>query len=116
MIANLDCNGFITEKDKAKALRLMPVPTLSRDVIQEYAMSTMEHSGAQLVIRKRMMQEWALLPEFVVKEYFSNIFGKGQEEVMELSLMMWLLLVPMIALDKNLVTATTNKALMSAAG
>ena len=79
-------------------------------------MSATERSGEQVVIRKRMIQEWALLPELAVKEYFSNIFGEDQEEVMKLSLEMWLLLVPMIALNKNLITTTTSEALMSAAG
>ena len=39
------------EDEKVEALRLMLMPTLSRDVIQKYAISTREHSGEQLVIR-----------------------------------------------------------------
>ena len=62
-----------------------------------------------------MMQERALLPEFAVDEYFSKIFGKDLEEVVELSLVMCLLHVPLIALDKKLTTATMNEALTSAA-
>ena len=51
MIADLDSDGIIMEEEKVEALRLMPVPTLSRDVIQKHAMYTREHSGEQLVIR-----------------------------------------------------------------
>ena len=51
VIADLDSDGVIMQEEKVEALRLMPVPTLSRDIIQKYAMSTREHSGKQLVIR-----------------------------------------------------------------
>jgi hypothetical protein len=51
VIADLDSDGVIMEEEKVEALRLMPVPTLSRDVIQKYAMSTREHSGEQLIVR-----------------------------------------------------------------
>ena len=51
VIADLDSDGVIMEEEKVEALRLMPVPTLSRDIVQKYAMSTREHSGKQLVIR-----------------------------------------------------------------
>ena len=44
-----------------------------------------------------------------------KIFGKDLEEVVELSLVTWILPTLLIALDKKLITATTNKALMSAA-
>ena len=115
VIADLDGNGVITEEDKVEALRLMPVPTLSQDVIQECAMSTAEHSGEQLVIRERMMQERALLPKFAVKEYFSQSYGKDLGEVVELSPVAWLLLVPLIAFDNKLVTVTMNEVLTSAA-
>ena len=61
---HLDGNVAITEDEKVEALRLMPVPTLSRDVAKEYTMSATESSGEQLVIHGRMMQERALLPNF----------------------------------------------------
>ena len=62
-----------------------------------------------------MMQERALLPKFAVEEYFSQIFGKDLEEVVELSPVTWLLLVPPIAFDNKLVTPTMNEVLTSAA-
>ena len=71
--------------EKVKALRLVPVPTLSRVVIQEYAVTTMEHLWEQLVIRERMMQERALLPKFAIKEYFSQILGLWPRMWMSLS-------------------------------
>ena len=62
-----------------------------------------------------MMQERALLPKFAVEEYFSQIFRKDLEEVVELSPVTWLLLVPPIAFDNKLVTPTMNEVLTSAA-
>ena len=62
-----------------------------------------------------MMQERALLPKFAVEEYFSQIFGKDLEEVVELSPVTWLLLVTPIAFDNKLVTPTMNEVLTSAA-
>ena len=59
------------------------------------------------------MQEQALLSEFAVEEYFSKIFGKDLEEVVELSLVMCLLHVPLIALDKKLTIATMTEAMAS---
>ena len=44
VVANLDGDGIITEEEKVGALCLMPLPTLSRDGIQGYTMSTTEHS------------------------------------------------------------------------
>ena len=114
MIVDLYSNGAITEEE-VKVLYLMPVPRLSRNIVQEFAIPAMEPSGGQLVVRKRMMQKQALLPEFAAKEYSSKIFGKGLEEVVELSLVPCLLLIPMIVLNKKFITATTNKALTSAA-
>ena len=78
-------------------------------------MSTTEHLGEQLVIRERMMQERALLPKFTVEEYFLQIFDTDVEEVVELSPVTWLLLVPLIAFDNKLVTPTMNEVLTSAA-
>ena len=46
VIADLDSDGAIMEEEKVEALRLMPVPTLSRDVIQKYAMSVGALGGA----------------------------------------------------------------------
>jgi hypothetical protein len=51
VIADLDSDGAIMEEEKVEALRLMPVPTLSWDVIQKYAMSTREHAGEQIIVR-----------------------------------------------------------------
>lgn len=112
---DLDGDGVITEEKKAETLHLMHVPTLSRHIVQEYAMSTTERSGEQRVVHKRMMQERELLPEFAVKEYFLHIFGKDLEEVVESLPVTWLLPVLLIALNTKLVTATMNKALTSAA-
>ena len=78
-------------------------------------MSTREHLGEQLVIWKHMMQEQALLPKFAVEDYFSQIFGKDLEEVVELSPAMWLLLVLLIVFTNNIITATMNEVLTSAA-
>ena len=91
------------------ALRLMPVPTLPLDVVQEYAISATERSGEQFVVNERMMQERALLPKFAVKEYFLKLFGKNLKEVVEISLVTWLLIAPLIAFDKKLNTATMNR-------
>ena len=40
-----------------------------------------------------------------------KVFEKDLGEIVELSLVTWLLLAPLIALDKKLITATMNKAL-----
>ena len=61
------------------------------------------------------MQEWALLPKFAVEEYFLQIFWKDSEEVVELSPVTWLLLVPPIAFNNKLITSTMNEVLTSAA-
>ena len=102
------------EEEKVEALCLISVSMRSRDVIQEYTMSTTEHPGEQLVIHERMMQDRALLPKFAVEEYFLQICGKDPEEVVEISPVTWLLLVPLIAFDNKLGTATVNKMLTSA--
>ena len=105
---DLDNDGAVTEEEKVEAPCLMPAPTLPLDVVQEYAMSTTERLGGQLIVRKRMIQERALMPKFAVEDYFLKISGKDLEEVVELLLVTWLLLAPLIALDKKLITDTTN--------
>ena len=109
VIVDLDGDSVITEEEKVEALRLMPVPTLPLDVVQEYAISATERSEEQFVVNERMMQERALLPKFAVKEYFLKLFGKNLKEVVEISLVTWLLIAPLIAFDKKLNTATMNR-------
>ena len=116
VIVDLDGDGVITEEEKVAALRAMPAPGRARDLLREYSMSVQERAGEQLVIRERMMQERALPPTFAVEDYFSRIFGKDLEEVVELAPVTWLPLIPLIALDnsvdlaRDVVSASSSNA------
>lgn len=117
MIVDLDGDGVITEEEKIEALRATSDNINSISVIfEDYAMSYTDRAGEQLVCRARMMEQLNLPQTFAIENYFAEIFGRNLEEVVELSPVTWLPLIPLIAIDnsvdltRDVVSASSSNA------
>lgn len=119
VVVDLDGDGVITDEEKVEALRAASrsedrsaLSTLSR----EYAMSSTDRAGEQLVTMERMMEQLGLRRTFAIDEYFAKVFGENLEEVVELSPVTWLPLIPLIAIDnsvdlmRDVVSASSSNA------
>lgn len=117
MIVDTDGDGVITEEEKIEALRSTSddIDSFS-NVFEEYTMSGTDRAGEQLVIRERMMEQMNLPQTFAIENYFAQIFGRNLEEVVELSPVTWLPLIPLIAIDnsvdlaRDVVSASSSNA------
>ena len=102
MIVDLDGDGIITEEEKVEALRAASANTDSiNKIFDEYSMTGTDRAGEQLVLRERMMEQMKLPQTFAIDDYFARIFGHNLEEVVELSPLTWIPLIPLIAIDNS---------------
>ena len=102
MIVDLDGDGIITEEEKVEALRAASANTDSiNNILDEYSMTGTDRAGEQLVLRERMMEQMKLPQTFAIDDYFARIFGHNLEEVVELSPLTWIPLIPLIAIDNS---------------
>lgn len=118
MIVDMDGDGIITDEEKVEALRMATPPhqNVFADIYNEYTMSNTERAGEQLVVRERMMEQMKLPDTFRIEDYFAQIFGRNLKEVVELSPVTWLPLIPLIAIDnsvdltRDVVSASSSNA------
>ena len=117
MIVDLDGDGEITSDEMTEALRGASTNINSFSTFfKELQMSEKDRAGEQLLIRERMMEQMNLPQTFAVEDYFSEIFGHDLEEVVELSPVTWLPLIPLIAVDnsvdlsRDVVSASSSNA------
>ena len=117
MIVDADGDGVITEEEKIEALRASASDSnFLQNIWDEYSMSNTDRAGEQLVIRARMLERRNLPQTFAIEEYFSRIFGRNLEEVVELSPVTWLPLIPLIAINnsvdlaRDVVSASSSNA------
>ncbi|KAL7530275.1 hypothetical protein ACHAXR_003399 [Thalassiosira sp. AJA248-18] len=117
MIVDMDGDGVITEEEKTEALRATSQNTDSiQNIFDEYSMSNTDRAGEQLVIRERIIDQLNLPQTFAIEDYFAKIFGHNLEEVVELSPVTWLPLIPLIAIDnsvdltRDVVSASSSNA------
>ena len=120
MVVDEDGDGEITEEEKIEALRRNSGDEKNIwGVYQEYKLGDAERAGECLVIRERMMEQLKLPPAFAVEYYFTEIFGENLEEIVELSPLTWIPLIPLIAIDnsvdlsRDVVSASSSNAFES---
>ncbi|KAL3800399.1 hypothetical protein ACHAWO_000990 [Cyclotella atomus] len=102
MVVDEDGDGEITEQEMIDALRKRSGDEKSfSNLLAEYSLGDTERAGECLLIRERMMKKLDLPPTFAVEYYFAEIFGENLEEIVELSPLTWLPLIPLIALDNS---------------
>lgn len=120
MVVDLDGDGLITEEETIEALRARSGDEKDwSGILTEYMLGDTERAGECLVIRERMMEKLDLPQSFAIEYYFAEIFGENLEEIVELSPVTWLPLIPLIALDnsvdlsRDVVSAASSNAFES---
>ncbi|KAL7519852.1 hypothetical protein ACHAWX_004606 [Stephanocyclus meneghinianus] len=115
MVVDENGDGEITDDEKIQALRRQSGDEKNFwGIFQEYRFGDTERAGECLVIRERMIEQLNLPPSFAIEYYFAEIFGENLEEIVELSPLTWLPLIPLIAID-NSVDLTRNVVSASSA-
>lgn len=117
MVVDEDGDGKITEQEMINVLRKQSGDERSfANLVTEYSLGDTERAGECLLIRERMMNTLNLPQTFAVDDYFAKVFGKNLEEIVELSPLTWLPLIPLIAIDnsvdlsRDIVSASSSNA------
>jgi len=94
---DLDGDGELTEEEISQALQKTPKPTL-----YEQLFITSEQVKAEaLVVRERFLQTCGVSPDFRIETYFAKVFSHNLEEIVELSPLTWLPLIPALSLGRS---------------
>jgi hypothetical protein len=94
---DLDKDGPVSPEEIEQALR-----TAQKDTLwEEITMSTRQIKAEALVVRERFIETCRVSPNFRIETYFTRIFGKNLEEIVELSPLTWLPLIPAISLGRS---------------
>lgn len=102
MIVDVDGDGIISEEECMMALR----QTKKRSFIEEAMLSVEMRASEILLIREQFLEQQNLKSmssslsssTFQIEKYFEEIFAHNLEEMVELSPLTWLPLVPLISL------------------
>jgi len=122
MIVDLDGDGIITQEELTEAIRSKStnINSFTSTFINEWNKNDIDYASENLVVRQRMMDKFQLPSTFKIEDYFAQIFGHNLEEVVELSPVTWLPLIPLIAVDnsvdlsRDVVSAASSNAFDSA--
>jgi len=122
MIVDLDGDGIITPEELTEAIRSKStnINSFTSTFINEWNKNDIDYASENLVVRQRMMDKFQLPSTFKIEDYFAQIFGHNLEEVVELSPVTWLPLIPLIAVDnsvdlsRDVVSAASSNAFDSA--
>ena len=114
-IVDADGDGHLTEEEITNALR----NTVSRNFVQELFLTQEERAAEKLVIRENFIMNNNLSDDFLIERYFEFIYAHQLEEMVELSPVVWLPLIPIIALlnavdlSREIVSASSDNAALS---
>eukprot|EP00559_Dactyliosolen_fragilissimus_P003554 CAMPEP_0184861372 /NCGR_PEP_ID=MMETSP0580-20130426/6073_1 /TAXON_ID=1118495 /ORGANISM="Dactyliosolen fragilissimus" /LENGTH=588 /DNA_ID=CAMNT_0027358845 /DNA_START=528 /DNA_END=2294 /DNA_ORIENTATION=+ len=107
LLVDVNGDGIISAQEKQNAL----VQILSNtgtstsvwDLIKrEVNMSKIDVTSEAMVVRERMLTQNQLSDSFLIENYFERVFAQNLEEMVELSPITWIPLVPLITLDNSL--------------
>jgi hypothetical protein len=112
ILVDLDGDGNLSDEECSQALRQTPTPTL-----YEQLFITSEQVKAEaLVVRERFLRTCPVSPDFRIETYFAQVFSHNLEEIVELSPLTWLPLIPALSLgrsvdlSRNVVSAASPNA------
>jgi EF hand len=109
---DLDGDGRLTKEEVQQALRM----ARKDSIWDEVTMTTTQIRAEALVVRERFIETCRVSPNFRIEKYFANIFGENLKEIVELSPLTWLPLIPALSLDRsvdmarNVVSASSSNA------
>ncbi|KAL7575202.1 hypothetical protein ACA910_018689 [Epithemia clementina (nom. ined.)] len=103
MVLDLDGNGELDEDEIRYGLQVAPQATLWQEAFK----TTNDIQAEALLVRERFLQEHVgfLIQQessFRLESYFVKIFGRNLHEMVELSPLTWLPLVPVVALGESI--------------
>jgi len=120
MVVDTNMDGNISDDEMIEALRKQSGDEKSfANLVTEYSLGDTERAGECLLIRERMIETLKLPQTFAIDYYFAKIFGENLEEIVELSPLTWLPLIPLIAIDnsvdlvRDVVSASSTNAFES---
>jgi hypothetical protein len=108
-------DGVLNEEEIALVMRTATRPSLWDEIF----MTTDRIRAEALVVRERFVQTCKVGTDFKIENYFGRVFGHNLEEIVELSPLTWLPLVPAISLgrtvdmSRNVVSASSENAYLS---
>jgi len=115
LVVDRDGDGELSDEEISQALRSTPVDTLW----EEIAMTDEQIKAEALIVRERLLETGQVKADFRIDEYFTKVFGKNLEEIVELSPLTWLPLIPALSLSRSvdlsrdIVSASSPNAALS---
>ena len=97
VIVDLNGDGNLTQDEISQALQKAPRPTL----YEQLFITSDEVKAEALVVRERFLQTCSVSPDFRIEKYFAKVFGHNLEEIVELSPLTWLPLIPALSLGRS---------------
>ena len=97
LTVDLDGNGAHMDEKVSQALRSTPRPTL----YEQLFVTSKQVKAEALVVRERFLRTCGVPPDFRIETYFSRIFSHNLEEIVELSPLTWLPLIPALSLGRS---------------
>lgn len=94
---DLDGDGDLTQEEISQALRVAPRPTF----LEELSITEEQCKAEALVVRERFLRTCFVSPDFRIETYFTRVFSINLEEIVELSPLTWLPLIPAISLGRS---------------
>lgn len=112
LIVDLDGDGELSDDEIKFALRKVK----NRNFFGEASLTAEERASEILLIRQEFLLDHNLTDSFQIEKYFEQIFGHNLEEMVELSPLTWIPLIPLLSLlnsidlDNEIVSASSLNA------
>lgn len=109
-------DGILSQQELCEASRRIPLPTLASELFQSKQVACEE----AFLVRERILETQGISDEvFQMETYFVRIFGRNLEEMVELSPLVWLPFIPVVAygtsidLEHEIVSAGSPNAFVT---
>ena len=115
IIVDTDGDGLLSDEEITYALR----KTKMRGFLEEVSLTVEERASEILLVRQQFLSQHNLKDSFLIEKYFEEIFAHNLEEMVELSPLTWLPLIPLISLldsidlSRDIVNASSANAALS---
>ena len=97
----VDFTDEITARTEQRMLQVAKT-TRKNDIWREVAMDTSMVKAEALVVRERLVQTNKVPKTFLIEDYYAKIFATNLKEIVELSPLTWLPLIPCISLGRSI--------------
>jgi hypothetical protein len=93
----MDCSGTLTADEILGALRKIPRNTMW----DEISISAQQVKAEALVVREQLIGVCGVDPNFRIENYFAKVSAHHLEDIVELSPLTWLPLIPLLSLGRS---------------